>query len=258
MPSRFTHLRQRIADLELLAGTVLDLARGIAEGKPLHSQLAEKGEEWYRGARSILVTNNFSGLADFDWCYKSYFMLEGKPQLVSWNIGYFIHQSPSTNLMSVKSSLSFFFQEMTKARALLKSCVAEVESREIPMRTELSLTVAADEFETADNLLQVSTEETMIRASGVVARVALERHLWTVANSRGVVVQKNPVHKPKPDVSDLLTALVKSTLITGIQRSKLDHLFKIGNNCAHPKEPVNLGDIQDLIRQGRDIASSIL
>lgn len=258
MPSRFTHLQRRIAELETLAGMIVELARGVADGKPLHSELATKGEEWYRGARSILVTNNFSGLVDFDWCYNAYVVIGGKSSRVTWDIGSFIHQPHGYSQISVRSSLPFFVHTMDKARALLKSCVSELESRELPLKTELSFTVSVDEFDTAESLLATSTEEAIIRASGVVARVALERHLLTVAESRGIVIEKNPPTKSKAAASDVLTTLAKHTLITPIQKSGLEHLFKIGNNCAHPKEPVNLGDVRDLIKRGREMTSVIL
>lgn len=252
MTTHFTHLEKRIADLELLANEVLDLASKATEGKLVSIQLATKGEEWYRGARSILVTNEFSGLTEFDWCYKSYLVLDGKSQLITWDIGYFIHQSPSYyGSMSMKSSFPFFCQNMTKARALLRSCVAELESRAIPMWTELSFIVAADEFNTAESLIQNSTEETIVRASGVIARVALERHLLTVAQAKGIQL------KSKPVASDIVNELAKHSVVTPIQKGNLEALFRIGNNCAHPKEAVKVEDVKDLIRRGREMTEMV-
>jgi len=252
MATQFTHLQKRIAELELLADEVLDLASKAASGQPVSASLATKGEEWYRGARSILVANEFSGLADFDWCYRSYMVLEGKPQLMTWDIGYFIHQSPMYyGSMSMKASLPFFDQTMTKARALLKSCVSEVKSRAVPMWTELSFVVAADEFSTAERLLQNSTEETIVRASGVIARVALERHLLTVARAKGIPL------KDKPVASDVVNALERNSVVTSIQKANLEALFRVGNNCAHPKEAVKIEDVKDLIKRGREITEAI-
>lgn len=248
MPIRFKHLEKRIAELELLAEEVVGLARGVADGKPLHAQLATKGEEWYRGARSILVANEFSGLADFDRCYESYFEFAGKTQRATWDIGYFIHQSANVDLSFVKASFPPFVHTMTKARALLKSCVAELESRAIPMWTELSFVVAADEFNTAESLLENSTEETIIRASGVIARVALE---LTVAKEKGIEL------RPKAVASDIINALAKNSIVTPIQKANLEILFKIGNNCAHPKEPVKIEDVKELIKRGREMTEAI-
>ena len=133
-----------------------------------------------------------------------------------------------------------------------------MESRQLPIVTGLSFTVSADEFETAQSLLGSSEYEPIVRASGVVARVALERHLLTVAESRAIQIEKNPPNKAKIDASDVLNALRRNGVVSVIQKSDLETLFKIGNHCAHPKETVNIGDVQRLIRQGRELASVIL
>ena len=58
--------------------------------------------------------------------------------------------------------------------------------------------------------------------------------------------------------ADVLQALQKSSVITAIQKSHLESLFKVANNCAHPKEAVIYGDVERLIREGRQLASVIL
>jgi hypothetical protein len=256
MSSRLTQLEKRIADLEVLAETVVSLARNFAAGN-VPGDLPIKGEEWYRGARSLLVTEQFSGLPDFDQCYRAYVTVGGAPQIIWSTIEPFIHY-PNANKMHLETTLPFFLQTFGKARALLRSCVSEVKSRELPITTELSFAVSLDEFETAKNLLDSASDEPIVRASGVVARVALERHLLTVAESRTIQVQKNPPHKSKMDVSDILNTLRKHGVITSIQKSELDSLFTIGNNCAHPKETVNITDVQRLIQRGKELASVIL
>jgi hypothetical protein len=88
--------------------------------------------------------------------------------------------------------------------------------------------------------------------------VALERHLWTIVDSYGLVVVKNPPTKKKADTQDLLNTLVKASVVTPIQKSEMDSLFTIGNNCAHPKELVIKTDVERLIGRGRELASVIL
>jgi hypothetical protein len=254
MTTRLPQLEKRIADLEGVAEIVVQLAKSFAKGNPA-GELPLRGEEWYRGARALLVDQNFSGLGEFERCYEAYVNVGGATSRVSWDIGSFIH---AYNVTGVGSGLPFFLQTFGKARALLKSCVSEVESRQLPVRTELSFTVSVDEFETAQSLLDSSDYEPIVRASGVVARVALERHLLTVAESKTIQIEKNPPNKAKIDASDVLNALRKNGVVNAIQKSDLETLFRIGNHCAHPKEAVNIGDVQRLIRQGRELASVIL
>ena len=73
-----------------------------------------------------------------------------------------------------------------------------------------------------------------------------------------LTVVKNPPTKKVADVSDLLATLVKETVLTQIQRSQLDGLFAIANNCAHPKEAVRIEDVERLIRDGHVLASTVL
>jgi hypothetical protein len=257
VPSRLTHLYNRVSELDALGSQVWDLARDIANGKPVKQELAMRGEEWYRGARSFLEMHEFSGLSAFDLCYESYFVQNGETKRALWDIGSFIH-FPLDNQMHYQTMLSGFANSLGKARALLHGCLAELESREIPMRTELSFTVAADEFETASALLSTSKDEPIVRAAGVIARVALERHLLTVAESRRISIERHPPHKAKQDTADIMNTLQKHGVITAIQKSDLETQFRIGNNCAHPKEVVRIDDVQNMIRRSREIAAAVL
>jgi hypothetical protein len=92
----------------------------------------------------------------------------------------------------------------------------------------------------------------------VIARVALERHLFTVADSRKLSIAANPPSKKNPDVEDALQTLQKGGVITAIQKSQFDSLFKIANNCAHPKEAVLAADVERLIRDGKQLAALIV
>lgn len=98
----------------------------------------------------------------------------------------------------------------------------------------------------------------LIRASGVVARVALERHLFTVIDVRNLTIIINPPNKKKPEANDAIVTLVKNTVINAIQRSELESLFIVGNHCAHPRETVTKEDVKRLIDRGRELASIIV
>jgi hypothetical protein len=62
----------------------------------------------------------------------------------------------------------------------------------------------------------------------------------------------------KPAAQDALNALAKQNVITAIQKSEWELLFKIGNHCAHPKETVVPGDVEKIVIRGRELASVIL
>jgi hypothetical protein len=90
----------------------------------------------------------------------------------------------------------------------------------------------------------------------VIARVALERHLFCVVDARSVPIILPP-NKKHPSVEDALSALVKANVITAVQKSQFDSLFKSANNCAHPKETVREVDVARLIRDGRTAAAAV-
>lgn len=241
---KLVQLGQRIQELESLADEVAELAKTQASFKTVQPDLNTKGQRWYRGAREILVQQQSSSLAEFEQQYISIIK-----DVIS-----------SHPLVLVDGGmLDEFVGAFRSARALLVAVAEEVESRELPMRTQLSFAISADEFERATELVDSSGgDEVLLRAAGVVARVALERHLWTVLDSHGLSVVKNPPTKKKADTQDLLTSLVKASVVTPIQKSEMDSLFAIGNNCAHPKEQVVQTDVERLISRGRELASVIL
>jgi hypothetical protein len=191
-----------------------------------------------------------TSLKEFEECYRSssdddYYNLE--PVL------------SARSRQQIGMTLDQFWEGFRKSRSLVRASEDELLSRELPILTRLSFSVAESEFDNAERLVSENrNNEVMIRAGGVIGRIALERHLWTVADSRGLTIAKNPPTKKVPDVSDLLNTLVKEAAITQVQRSQLDSLFSVANNCAHPKEIIRVEDVERLIRDGRILASVVL
>jgi hypothetical protein len=192
------------------------------------------------------VQHKFSGLEELETCYAV--------DLATGMDDFFKAYEPSW----LKQSYPDFQVRFRKARALVISLEQELLSRELPVIAQLSFATAADELDKAQMLLDEGKgDEPILRASGVVARVALERHLFTVADERGLIIVRNPPSKKKPDVDDVLNTLTKANIITAIQRAHLNSLFSIANNCAHPKEAVRIEDVQRLITDGRSAAAVI-
>jgi hypothetical protein len=74
MSSHLKQLDARIAELNKLGVEVIHLGGLLGQGKWLEaSALKDKAEEWYRGGRALLERENFSGLADFDLCYRAHY-----------------------------------------------------------------------------------------------------------------------------------------------------------------------------------------
>ena len=72
------------------------------------------------------------------------------------------------------------------------------------------------------------------------------------------MITVHPPNKKKAEAQDVIVSLRKAGVITAIQQSQLEMLFRIGNNCAHPQEIVNESDIERIITDGKQLASVIL
>jgi hypothetical protein len=261
MRTNLLQLEQRVRELEALADEVGTLAEQLTANRNAQPALTRKGQAWFRGAREFLVQQGSSALAEFEACYIRY--LDTRPVGGAgiirsiFDIESYLNRclGKGEQIPDVKA-FNEFMKEFQKARALLQSAVEEVKSKELPVVTELSFDLSADEFDKADELLsQASGDDAIIRAAAVVARVALERHLFTVADRRSILVL-GP--KGKPMAGDAINALKKANVINAIQKSELDSLFTVANHCAHPKESVLERDVSRLIQRGKELASVIL
>jgi hypothetical protein len=258
MTLNLIHLEQRIKELESLAEEVLDLAEKMSQGGDVQPHLSIKGQRWYRGSRALLEQQNFSGINDFDFCYTYY--NERRDGRYTYGIrNYITGAIDFRDAQHRGECFATFSMQLRIARALLLSMVDEIYSRELPIRTELSFQVSTNEFDTAKDIFdQYSNEEVFLRVSGIVARVAIERHIRTVADTRNIVIIRNPPTKTHDDFTDITNTLRQNSVITSHQKSELDLLYRTGNNCAHPKETVVASNVKQLIERGRELASMIL
>jgi hypothetical protein len=272
--TKLVHVQKRIDDLEALANEVAALAARLKDDEKVQPDLSVNGQRWYRGAREILVQAKSSALEEFDQCYDSskvplrpgtthrgghFTDIEQYISIGTHNSWDQRHWFGDEKQQNRENYHGLFCKEFQKARALLLSVIDEIWSRELPVKTQLSFELVADEFATAERILQEAKgQEVFHRVSGVIARVALERHLFTVADQRAIVITVNPPQKKKPEAQDAIVSLRKAAVITAIQQSQLEMLFKIGNNCAHPQEIIDPVDIEKMINEGKHLASVIL
>jgi hypothetical protein len=255
--SRLIQVQSRVKQIEAMADDLTALAEKRFQGQNVQPEFSIKGQQWYRAARELLVQAQFSGIQEFTDCYEGNIERGGRNMRAFTDIERMIAvpDGPPIDADHVRLFTSFF----KKARSLVLALEQEILSRELPVVTQLSFSLAADEFEKAELLFNESRgDEVLVRVSGVLARIALERHLFTVVDVRGVKIAVNPPQKKRADMEDVLNSLVAADVITAVKRSHLASLFAVANNCAHPKEPVKPEDVQRLIREGRAEAASIL
>src|SRR5215472_8015892 len=167
MKNRLLHLQQRIQQLEALADALIPLIeRYYKDDHSIDVDLANKGQQWYRGCRELLAKSELSTLSDFDECYRNssddhrdhYYDLE---QILT-----VVRRS------DVGLPLEVFMQRFRKARSLVVASEQEINSRDLLQLTQLSFSVVTSEFDTAQQILDdAQTEEVFIRVAGMIGRV---------------------------------------------------------------------------------------
>jgi hypothetical protein len=258
MKTKLLQIEKRIGELEKMADEIQELGVKLKDGEDVQPDLLIKTQKWYRGSRALMQENNFSGLKDFDYCYVSN---HGGGRRSFTDIEKYSEIGTNSYNKSLPSEEYFglFSQYLQKARSLLLSSVEEILSRELPIKTQLSFSIVSDEIDTAKDILKkYANDEVGLRLAGFITRIALERHLLTIADTRSIIIELNPPNKKTHNTNDILTSLVKHSVINPIQRSELESLFTIGNNCAHPKEDVVLADVTRLIERTHELCSIII
>jgi len=66
MQTTLIQLQKRVEDLERLADEVGGLAERLSKAEAVKPELSVKGQQWYRGARELMVQHRYSGLEEFD------------------------------------------------------------------------------------------------------------------------------------------------------------------------------------------------
>lgn len=109
--------------------------------------------------------------------------------------------------------------------AILESINCRIDSVLGDMEAHLQADMQDAELETASKLVGVSP-----RAAGALAGVVLERHLQTVAQSRGVRISKR-----HPTIGDLNEPLKQSGSYDTPTWRKISYLGDLRNLCSHKK-----------------------
>ena len=128
----------------------------------------------------------------------------------------------------------------------MKSIPAKLDAEKLRTRKQISGKLSRDEIQQARQLFN----NDFIRASGVVAAVALERHLLTMCDNLDEVDHYDPTH----GISRLAQTLKDSGVIDKTVWNDLRALASIRETCAHAEEPKReavrrlINDTEEIIR----------
>lgn len=140
------------------------------------------------------------------------------------------------------SIIQGFEKKFEIQRSILLSVIDVAEVKELTLRKVISADLAKTEIEQAEALF----DNGFHRAAGVIAGVALELHLKTLCDIKGIV------YGPKATIDPVATELYKAKILDVIELNKIKYLASIRNKCAHG-DPVSEKDIKSLIDDVRKL-----
>jgi len=207
------------------------------ELEDIQREALQQYEIWYNSA-TPLVTDYLPGrLDDFEQHYEDF-----KERLE-------LEKDARSDTRKVLNSQNADFDSQ---RSILQSIPSKVRVEELKIRRQISEEVSQSELTTARDLF----DEGEIRASGVIAGVALERYLLMKCENASSEISYNY----NDGISTLAQKLYEADEIDSTPEKHLQHLADIRADCAHANEenPDSddvrrlLEDVEDYIR-GRKI-----
>lgn len=149
--------------------------------------------------------------------------------------------------MSSEELYNQIINSFDEQRNLVKSIPAKIRAEKFKARRQISSRMVRDEIQQARELF----DDDFVRASGVVAAVALERHLLTICENSEKVTE----YKANHGITRLAQTLYESEEINKTVWNDIKALASIRETCAHPEEPQKeavrrlINESEELIRE---------
>ena len=193
--------------------------------------LMEEYELWYNQALTLISTYLPKREPDFIQAYSN---------LSS------VLQFDNCNFKKLGVYNSSLRRNLTTQQNLLKSIPPKIDAEELRVRKGISTEITNEEIHQAKQLF----EDDLIRPAGVVAGVAIERHLLTECE----VTERDVEYEYDYGIKALADALHDTNIISKTQHGQIEYLGKLRNKCAHAdaEEPTP-SEVDRLITQAEDI-----
>lgn len=200
------------------------------EVEDLQRDVSQKFEIWYNSATPLVSEYLPDRLDDFNEHYsncKQRIELEG---------------SARSDPQDVINNQNSDFDSM---RNIVQSIPSRIHAEELKVRRQISENISQSELRAARNLF----DEGEVRASGVIAGVALERYLLMKCENASSEVD----FKHDDGINPLSQKLFEADEIGSTPRSHLEHLADIRADCAHAnEEDPHPDDVQRLLDDADD------
>lgn len=200
--------------------------------KPNDSQKARKRklaadyESWYNAANELVHAYLPKRADDFEYHYK---------HKTNGGLFFDIQFQKSYDQPNDKSKAVASIQyQLDCQRNILKSIPGAINVRSMDLLTVISHDLVNSEIGCANYIFKKDkTHEYCLRVAGILAGIALERHLKTKCESEIGSLPESPTLSP------LIDALYKANKITLNQKKYLEAIATTRNDCAHATASVD-------------------
>lgn len=207
------------------------------ELEEIQREALQEYEMWYNSATPLVSDYLPNRIEDFEEYYEEF-----KQRLQLGKSA----RSDSRKVLNAQNA------DFDSQRNILQSIPSKIRVEELKVRRQISEEVSQSELDTARDLF----DEGEIRASGVVAGVALERYLLMKCENASPEIS----YRYNDGIATLAQKLYEADVIGSTPEKHLQHLADIRADCAHAneKDPTEkevrrlLEDAEDYIR-GRKI-----
>ena len=148
-------------------------------------------------------------------------------------------RAPMDIIQTISAQNANFYQQVS----IVESIPKRKKVSSMKFRKEVKESLAKDEVVRAKKLF----DEDLTRASGVLAGVALERHLKTMIEE----LPLNDSEMPEQKISSFAQKLRDEGVLSEDKRKKIVHLSDLRNSCVHAEK--KMPDIRDIERMLDDV-----
>lgn len=233
-----------VSEIEEINSTLYNLAQNSTSGKKIKTdrvdwakvdELDRKYELWYTQAFTLVSEYIPERRADFREAYS--------------DIDEFLHFD-GMEYTKADRYCGILRRVVSRQKNLLLSIPPKLEAERLKVRRSVSDEIITEELYQAKTLW----DDGNIRAAGVVAGVALERHLLTLCE----VSEREMDYEYSDGIRSLTETLYNADEITQTTKGQLEYLSDIRNDCAHANnEEPDDRDVERLIEQAEDLVRDI-
>lgn len=237
-------INQLVAEVEDINGILYDLAqdsttRGNIKLERVDWQIVdevdEKYEIWYTQAFTLVSDYVPERRADFEQAYSD------MDELLHFD---------SMEYKAADKYCGILRRIISRQKNILLSIPPKLETERLKVRKGVSDDIITEELHQSKRLW----DEDNIRAAGIVAGVALERHLLTLCETS----EQDMTYEHSDGIRSLTETLYDAGMISQTKKGQLEHLADVRNDCAHAnEEEPDRREVERLINQAENIVREL-